>query len=1149
MEFVMRKNLVVTRTLVSILIGAIGAPNAALAAQWPLAQYPAGSASREPAPNVIVSVDDSGSMGATGIATLKDALKQTFASSNVADDQIRLAWQSMNRCNGIPSSSIACGNKNAMKPLSGAHRTDFLTWVDTLLPGSGTPSHQMVRNAGDYLMRTDLGVDSPWASLPGTTLSPVVSCRKSFNIFMTDGGWNSSATTQAAHIDGNRTTANYTVIGGGNIDGANRTLGDGTTAYTANSNQTKIYKDSWGYDTYNFTQKVRVCNNGGHNCQDVDQQVQENGLNTLSDLSFYYWATDLQPGISNDLKPIIKKSGAETFGTGPSATIIPEFWNSKNDPATWQHMVNYTIGFGAGASAWTGSPVFDKADPYGGDFSKLIQGTATWPSPLCGDNSNGSGNKACDATAGYSERDNERRVELWHMAINARGKYVPAPDAAALVTAFKEIIGTIIADTSTPLTSFTSASSSVTRTGTEQYSSGYAATAWSGYIKADSLARGTGTNSASTAWGIKTTVAAPNNYITTADKLDALSATDITNRLILTTNDATNAGVSFEWSTGTTLLSAPQKTLLNSGSIGQDRLNFLRGDRSKEGSPFRTRDSRQGDIVNSALWYVGTPASNYSFADYRTFASSHKARLPMLYVGGNDGMLHGFSAKDGSEKIAYVPKGVIKNLPALSTSSYTHAYYVDGSPFSGDVDWGTSSPDWHTLLIGTLGAGGKGYFVLDVTKPGTTATDGTGIATNFAKSNAASLVVMDKTVPKGDATTGDAEDIGHIMVAPVAEDTNPQKVTQITRMNNGRWAVVMGNGYNSTNERPVLLIQYLDGSKELKKIVAGSTAAAISNGLSAPRLVDINGDGKPDVVYAGDLQGNMWKFDVSSALDSEWSMSFGGSPLYTAVYTSGNSSSAQPITAPPIVKPNDRGAGGLMVAFGTGKNLTEGDRTDTTSKHTIYSVLDNTHYKRSGGQVVIDTSLVTPAAVGTGVGNLQQQTVVTATPFDGSGVSTGRKFWNVSQNTVDYEGTGTGHVGAKMGWYLNLPETGERILDPMSFYDGSNNLEVLSEVPGSGGSAAEESCDPPVTLPRKYRTFLNIMDGKKPGVQILDLNGDLAYSAALDKDKGVSRMEASIKEGRATNAKTEIRKGSDDKEDKFAKMPELPMRPSWRQLQ
>lgn len=1116
----MTKTMALNRSLLSIFIGTIGMPHVVMAGQLVLAQYPAGSASREPAPNVIVSVDNSGSMGAPGIETLKSALTQTFASSNLPDDQIRLAWQSMRECNGIPSNSTVCGSKNALKSLSGTHRANFLTWVDTLSAGGGTPSHQMIRNAGDYLMRTNLGINSPWASTPGTTLNPVVSCRKSYNIFMTDGGWNSSAIYTNDHIDGDRTTTGYKVIGGGNVDGTTQTLGDGITTYTADSPKTKIYYDKWGF--------------GGNN-----------GLNTLSDLAFYYWAKDLQPNIPNEIKPIIKKSGDETFGTGSGAITIPELWNPKNDPATWQHMVTYSIGFGTGASSWTGSPIFG-TDTYSGDYSALIQGTTTWPSPLCSDYNSGSGNQACDGEYGYSVRSNERQIELWHMAINGRGKYVPAPTAQSLVNAFKDIVSTITSDTSTPITSFTSASSSVTRSGTEQYSSGYAANTWTGYVKSETLAQNTGAASPNIAWGIKTGVAAPNNYMTTADKLDALSSTEINNRLILTTNDDTNAGVSFEWMSTSALLSTAQKALLNTDSKGADRVNFLRGNRTKEGSttalPFRIRSSRQGDIVNSALWYVGTPASNYNFDNFRTFAASHKARLPMLYVGGNDGMLHGFSAKDGTEKIAYVPKGVIKNLPALSSSSYaTHAYYVDGSPFSGDVNLNSTTPDWHTFLIGTLGAGGKGYFVLDVTKPGTTATDGTGIASNFLKANAASLVVMDKTMPKDDPTPGDAADIGHIMAAPVVEDSNPQKVTQITRMNNGRWAVVMGNGYNSINERPVLLIQYLDGLKELKTIAAATTGTkAIGNGLSAPRLVDINGDGKPDVVYAGDLQGNLWKFDIADVDANNWGMAFSGSPLYTAVYSSGTSSSVQPITAPPIVKPNEKGAGGLMVAFGTGKNLTEADRTDN-SKQTIYSVLDNTRYKISGGKVVIDTSSVTPAAVGTGVSNLVEQTVVNTT-ISGSGTSANRKFWNISQENVQYSGQ-----GAKKGWYLHLPETGERILDAMTFYDGSNNLEVLSEVPGSGGSVAEETCTPLVTLPRKYRMFLNIMSGQKPGVQILDVNGDGIYSVV--DDQGVSRMEASIKEGRTTNAKTETRKGSDGKEDKFAKMPELSLRPSWRQLQ
>src|SRR5690606_9648913 len=132
-------------------------------------------------------------------------------------------------------------------------------------------------------------------------------------------------------------------------------------------------------------------------------------------------------------------------------------------------------------------------------------------------------------------------------------------------------------------------------------------------------------------------------------------------------------------------------------TAGRDRLNYIRGDRSKEGTdpsgytnakPYRQRHSRQGDIVNSEVWYTGAPASNYAFKGYDTFINTYKNRTPMLYVGGNDGMLHGFSAQDGSEKIAYVPQGVIPHLNQLTAPAYNqqHRYFVDGSPMTGDVD-------------------------------------------------------------------------------------------------------------------------------------------------------------------------------------------------------------------------------------------------------------------------------------------------------------------------------------------------------------------------------------------------------------------------------------------------------------------------------
>ena len=1123
----------------------------AQAAQYSLVQYPAGTASREPAPNVIVSVDDSGSMGTSGINTLKTALRQTFSAENVADGLIRLSWQSMNSdCDTIPLNTSAC--KNSLKIFQGAHRTNFLNWVETLTPSGGTPSHRMVRNAGDYLKRTDLGVNSPWAADPGTREQPVISCRRSYHIFMTDGAWNSGTANTAQHVDADRDLAAYQAVSGvGNLDNTRTTLGDGVTVYDPTAATSRLYKDDWGFNT--TTVYERVCQLIIF-CQDVPRTTY--GLNTLSDLAFHYWATDLQPGIANEIKPLIKKSGDETFtsGSGSSlrSTTLPQFWNPRNNPATWQHMTTYTIGFGAGASAWNGSPVFG-ADTYSGELNRLITGDLSWPTPLCGSNNTGSGNSACDGSTGYgaTAKDNGRRIELWHAALNGRGKFTPAPTADDLTRAFKEIVSTIVEDTSTPITSFTSASSSVTRAGTTQYSSGYNANGWTGYVRSDSLAQATAEATPNPAWGLKAGVAAPGNAMTTADKLDALSS--VNTRLILTMRNDTSAGVEFRWPN----LSLAQKaqfklTLLESDATATNRVNFLRGDRSLEGGtsakPFRTRNSRQGDIVNSALWYLGAPVSNYTFDQYRAFAGRYAARIPMVYVGGNDGMLHGFSALDGAERIAYVPKGVIANLNDLSQPSYTHRYYVDGSPFSGDVNLGTTTtPDWRTLLVGTLGAGGRGYFVLDVTRPGSTATTGTtAIATNFTAANAASLVVMDKTAPAGDTTSGEAADIGHVFAAPTVDDNNPQKSSQIVRLNNNRWAVVMGNGYNSTNERPVLLIQYLDGLRELKTIVAASSGTnATSNGLSAPRLVDIDGNGTPDIVYAGDLRGNLWKFDMGATDAALWNVAFSGRPLYTAVYTSGNASSAQPITAAPIVKVNDRDGRGLMVAFGTGRNITEGDRTDV-SVQTLYSMLDSTLYRVTSGVVSVDTTNGQPQPVGTGFGSLQQQTV-SATAIAGSGASSARTFFTVSQNTVAFTGS-----NARKGFYLHLPEAGERLLGSLSFFDGSNILEVVTEVPGSGSSVLEESCSPAASVPRLFRTFVNIMDGRKPSVQLMDTNGDGAYNSTTDG--GASRMTASTRESRVSSRSQEIRIGSgggssgSGSNDPFAKMPEQPLRPSWRQL-
>ena len=171
------------------------APTAATAAPLPLAQVPAGNGGREPSPNLVLSVDDSGSMGSTGMAALRTALTNSFSTTAIPDDAIRLGFQAMWRCRGLVqtpyagagAAGYACPDTR-IRSFSGAHRSNFNEWVSDLNALSGTPSHSMFLNVHKYF-KNSTGVWSPFASVPGTTETPLLACRKTFHIFMTDGGW------------------------------------------------------------------------------------------------------------------------------------------------------------------------------------------------------------------------------------------------------------------------------------------------------------------------------------------------------------------------------------------------------------------------------------------------------------------------------------------------------------------------------------------------------------------------------------------------------------------------------------------------------------------------------------------------------------------------------------------------------------------------------------------------------------------------------------------------------------------------------------------------------------------------------------------------------------------------------------------------
>jgi type IV pilus assembly protein PilY1 len=311
----------------------------------------------------------------------------------------------------------------------------------------------------------------------------------------------------------------------------------------------------------------------------------------------------------------------------------------------------------------------------------------------------------------------------------------------------------------------------------------------------------------------------------------------------------------------------------------QQIVNYLRGDRSREEAGgnglLRTRTAILGDIVNSTPVYVGAPnarlyaAASFNGAnDYDEFAGAQRSRTPAVYVGSNDGMLHGFNANTGAETFAFVPNAAImNNLRSYADPAYDHRYFVDGEITVADVYDGS---DWKTILVGTMGRGGPGVFALDVTNPG-------DVRFLWEKSGTDILAL--------------GKNIGRPVIAQVA---------------NGDWRVLLGNGAGSSGAAAQLVtIGVLTGA-----VTVGSTGVSGSNGLTAVLARDTNGDSFSDVAYAGDLLGNLWKFTDLSGTPS-------ASKMFEARDPNGV---AQPITAAPLAG-KDPSTGTVWVFFGTGRYL------------------------------------------------------------------------------------------------------------------------------------------------------------------------------------------------------------------------------------
>ncbi len=712
-----------------------------------------------------------------------------------------------------------------------------------------------------------------------------------------------------------------------NASGSNCPILSAAQGGMCQKNYTILMTDGFWNDASN--PGISSANADGNNNTDWDGPPYGDTYSyTLADVAMHYYERDLSTSLTNEIK---SPTGAK-------------------DNAPHQHMTTYTVAFGV---AGTLDPSVD--DPASSGFS--------WPNPISGDN------------------DPRKIDDLWHAAYNGRGEFFNAQDPAALAEGLKAAFESV--------TRGRSASSSVAFNTSRITTNGilYQATFnpsdnWAGELTALHL----------------TSKGEIQSEVWNASSL--LNQIDPDDRLILTYNDDGKTGLPFK-----TLddLSTRQKNDLNMGpsgtadGFGQDRINYLRGDRSNEGPEngreFRERSALLGDITYSTPVYVGKPELGYiddpSFGDgeYSSFRSGNVSRQPVVYVGSNDGMLHGFLANTGQEVFAYMPNKLFSNqanegMHYLTDPTYAHRYYVDLAPTVSDA---YISSGWRTVLIGGYRAGGRGLFALDVTNPSA-----------FSEENADDIVLWE-------FSSDDDTDLGHTFSKPT-----------MALMENGKWAAIFGNGYNDLGSGAaklyiLFLDQGMDGTWSLGsdylKISTGVGTTSNRNGLSTPVLVDSNGNGKVDRVYAGDLMGNLWAFDVSSDNQSGWGVAYKDGATPKALFNASISGVAQPITAKPVVARNPQvttspgNKPNILVFFGTGQYMVSGDKSSSATQ-SFYGIWDN------GGSA---------SALPRTRANLVAQTLDTDNSTSDLRVT--------SDNPVNF--------GTQYGWRFDLPTSRERVVtDP-----------------------------------------------------------------------------------------------------------------------
>jgi type IV pilus assembly protein PilY1 len=811
---------------------------------------------------------------------------------------------------------------------------------------------------------------------------------------------------------------------------------------------------------------------------------------TTADVAMYYLERDIAPSLANEAK-------------------IRDIRRGVDDVINHQHMTTYTIGFGV-----NGTLTADPTD---------VDAAFTWPANSIDD--------------------------MRHAAWNGRGQFLGSSNPVELVSSIKDLFDDIDAR-NTQTTAASSVSSGFIQENSLVFQTEFDSTDWTGNVYTytfDNAGIVDTANEIFNVQGLLNKKVLSDNNITGIDAA-TVNAAGYTNTRNIITKQIDIADVTINSSTTSSLnsgpavefafdqLSASQQSVFTSqrtsfsdwagtddNVFGRALVNYIKGDSTHEqginGEPvapglvesaFRDRNKRYlGAIVNSSPQFVGVPDELYPDQIegsnlYSAFRAAQSSRTPIVYVGANDGMLHAFDARvdttttgttttitsnsnSGNEVFAYIPGMLTAKLPQLAQSAYNFDSFVDATPTIRDVfvdadGAGAGTVDaWRTFLVGGFRNGGRGIYALDVTDPG--ATFASASTTN---AKAAEIVRFEYT----------HEDLGYTYSLP-----------QIAKMNDNSWVAIVGNGYNSVGDGKGKLF-IIDLETGLPLLGAGGSDGIIDtgvgsimnslctdtgsdcNGLSEPTIVDLNGDFKTDRIYAGDLHGNMWMFNVQDTNNANWFVT----KLITATQTATPCTDCrQPITTRPVVTlhPSRRSIStspNILVLFGTGQFVAEGDAA-IVDNQSFYGVWDTIRETAPSNDYLNDD--LTKA-------DLEART------FSGT-----MDNILVTGNAAGYNSVASPDVNRNLGWYIDLAgaiapagspsgptsdrfDRGRVVINPII----SGSLVFFITTVPSGVVVCNAGQIP------GFLTALDVVSGKPPGFAVFTVAGVPQTSSTIVLNNG-----------------------------------------------